>query len=250
MATLGLGTDELEQASEVSEADVLLAVALWKRYAPPAYKTIIETDDKVFEWVQSEMLYKRNGVKIDPQRLRTLSIDPFIVNVRNAMRGLSAQLQSGELSLPEWQQQMNDLIKGSQLAAALVANGGTRNSTQNDYAAIALSILAMLTFAQAFADDINEGKQPMNGLLSSRTGLYANAARDAYEETRRVGMFRYAGATMERRVLHPTANHCVTDDEMIGCVELADMGWQPIGSLPRLYDTPCRTNCLCSFIYK
>lgn len=247
MTTLNLSNKELEKASDISEADIILSVALWKRYAPAQYRTIIDTDDKVFEWVKSEMVYKRNGVRIDPTRLRTLAIDPFLSNVKLAMRGLSTQLQSGALKLPEWQQQMNDLIKWSQLAAALVANGGTRNSTQNDYAVVAISIFAMLTFLQVFANEIESGKQKLNGSILSRSGLYANAARDAYEETRRIGMARYAGATLERRVLDAVANHCVTDGEMIGCVELAAMGWQPIGTLPRLYDTPCRTNCMCHF---
>ncbi len=250
MATLKLDEQAANKAAEISEADIILSVALWRKYAPPQYRSIIETDDKVYEWVQSEMVYKRNGKTIDPQAIKKQAIEPFLQNVKTAMRGLSEQLQRKEITTAEWQRQMNDLIKGSQLAAGLVANGGTRNSTQNDYAAVALSIAAMLLFMQTFAEDVNTGKQPLNGLVLSRTGLYANATRDAYEETRRYGMGKYAGMTEERRVLDPSANHCHTDEEMEGCVELSLLGWQPIGTLPRIYDTPCRTNCLCHFEYR
>jgi hypothetical protein len=248
MAHLVLSPDELKSKAEVSPADVLLAVAMWKRYAPPAYRSIIEADDKKFKWNASRMEYTRNGARIDPQKLRTLAIEPFLLAVKTAMRGLSAQLQEKRISLPEWQAQMADFVKHSQLAAALVANGGNRQD-QTDYAAIALSILAMLAFLQTFAGDVDGGKQLLNGTLLSRTGLYANAIRDAYEQARREGISS-TGATMERRVLLPGAEHCTSDDEMEGCIELAEMGWQPIGTLPRLYDTPCRTNCLCHFEYK
>ncbi len=248
--SLDLDDDELKDEADVSDADVLIAVALWMRYAPAQYKTIIQTDDAVYQWSQSEMTYRKNGVKVDPTKLRTAAVDPFLANVKIAVRDLSAQLQRGEISTIEWQTQMNSLVKGSQLAASLVANGGTRNSTQNDYAAIALSIFLMLKYLQSFAADIDSGAQKKNGTLLSRAGLYASAGRDAYEEARRVGMSKYAGATMERRVLWTGANHCTTDGEMLGCVELADMGWRPIGSLPRLYSTPCRTNCLCSFQFR
>ena len=145
---------------------------------------------------------------------------------------------------------MYSLTKYSQLAAALIANGGARNNTQTDYALIVAIILALLLFLQKFAEDLEAGKQLLNGTLLSRSDLYANAARDAYEEMRRQVMALYTDATQERRVLDPGAQHCHSIDGWIGCPELAALGWRPIGTLPRLMDTPCRSNCRCSFKFR
>jgi hypothetical protein len=59
----------------------------------------------------------------------------------------------------------------------------------------------------------------------------------------------YYGAAQERRRLG-VAEHCRTHGDLEGCVELHDLGWQPIGSLPRLGQTPCRTNCKCHWQFR
>jgi hypothetical protein len=146
---------------------------------------------------------------------------------------------------------MYSLTKFSNLAAALVANGGARNNTETDYAVIILVILAMPIFLQGFADDIEAGRQLMNGTLLSRGDLYASSGRDAYEEMRRHVEKVYVGMTQERRVLDRDAQHCHTDKHgLVGCVELAERGWQPIGTLPKLMSTPCRSNCRCTFFFR
>jgi hypothetical protein len=47
----------------------------------------------------------------------------------------------------------------------------------------------------------------------------------------------------ERRILG-LADHCS------GCVAAAAQGWQPLGTLPAIGDTPCMGNCKCTFMYK
>jgi hypothetical protein len=254
---LPLGPSQLEQQSEVSESDIVLAVALWKLYAPTTYKSLIDGSG-IYKWDTAEGKYLniRTGVFIDSIALRNAAIDPFLIRVKSAMRDLDKRLQGKVVTLTEWHLQMIAMVKQSQIAASLIAIGGVPNSSQIDRSAIASSVIAMLTFLQTFAEDIESGKQLINGTLLSRTDLYANSARDAYEEARRnaviVGAIVISGviATRERRILEQGANHCNTDGGLTGCIELAAKGWQPIGTLPRLYDTPCRTNCKCRFDYK
>ena len=62
-------------------------------------------------------------------------------------------------------------------------------------------------------------------------------------------MGAYFGAVEERRVLE-RAEHCESDEELEGCIELSEKGWQPIGTLPRLGVSPCRSNCRCRFDYR
>jgi hypothetical protein len=245
---------ELEQLAQVSDADVAIARDMWRRYAPPLFRDLMDaplagTQKTRFAWdaQQRQYIYTATGRYIPPLDLRNRAIEPFLTNVRFHMRDVSGRFQSGSITLPQWQQETMQLIKYSQLASALIANGGSRNSTQTDYAQIAAMILALYLFFQGFADEIQAGKQVINGLLLSRSDLYANAGRDAYEEMRRFAMGVYGGATKERRVLDPTANHCHTQGDWVGCPELAALGWQKIGTLPRLMDTPCISNCKCHF---
>lgn len=242
--------EELASESEITESDILAAVALWRRYAPAQYNDLLTGSPK-FVWDIQKRQYKLlNGKYIDPLMLRNRAIEPFLQNMKLVMRGVSQQLRDKSISLQEWQKQTTDLIKYSQIAAALAANGGVENTSPADYKTIAAFILALFVFHLIFATDIESGAQKLNGLLLTRTDLYATAGRDAYEEMRRYGMKIYTPVKYERRILKPGANHCTTVDDWDGCIELAAMGWQRLGVLPRLMDTPCRTNCLCTWDFK
>lgn len=239
----------------ISDEDIILAVALWKLYAPAQYRSLIDGRGGLV-WDADKKQYYEAGTEkyISAVTLRNSAIEPFIARVKVAMREIDSKLQNKAITLTDWQNQMAQLVKALQIAPALVAVGGVANASDVDKAGIAASVAAMLLFLRDFAKDIQSGKQPINGTLLARTDLYANSARDAYEEARRnaliVGAIAAGEALQERRVLDRQADHCTTQGGRLGCVELAAKGWQPIGTLPRLYDTPCRTNCKCHFEYK
>jgi hypothetical protein len=60
----------------------------------------------------------------------------------------------------------------------------------------------------------------------------------------------------ERRILgEPPTGHCVSGPNSEGeyrdsCPRLADRGWQPLGTLPEIGDTPCEGKCWCHFEYR
>lgn len=253
---------ELESLAGVSPADIAIARELWIRHAPAGYVALMDapavgmpgSDRARYLWGPLRRLYIDGitGEAISPLEIRNRAIEPFIQRISERIRDVSARLQIGSITLAEWQQEVMPLIKYSQIAAALIANGGARNNTETDSEAIAGFILALFLFFQLFANDIESGDQPINGTLLSRGDLYAKAARDAFEEMRRVVMRVYVGVSHERRVVDPRALHCHTiimedGEEWVGCPELAALGWQPIGTLPRLRDTPCLSNCHCRF---
>lgn len=240
---------------QISDGDIILAVALWKLYAPVQYRYLIYgRGSLVWDTVKKQYYDLGTGKYINAISLRNAAIEPFLARVKVAMREVDVKLQNKTITLTEWQAQMAQLVKSSQIASALVAIGGLPNTSDVDKKGIAVSVTAMLVFLHDFAKDIESGKQELNGRLFARTDLYANAIRDAYEETKRNSLIAaaiIAGIILrERRVLDSQADHCVTDGGLLGCVELAAKGWQPIGTLPRLYDTPCSTNCKCHFEYK
>jgi hypothetical protein len=69
--------------------------------------------------------------------------------------------------------------------------------------------------------------------------MYANKTRTAYYDGK-VAAAKDAGLVEERRRLNP-AEHCAD------CIGFANLGWQPIGSLPEPGEqSVCRANCKCT----
>ena len=242
--------ERIQADSTISPEDIAAAVILWKLYAPSRFRGLIDNTSKIYIWDPQAGAWTQNGLPLPSLTIRNQAVEPFLRNIKLQMRGISQQLQSGQISLIDWQIQMIRMVKLSQLAAAMVANGGLQNSAPADYKQAETFIAALLVALFAFAKDVETGSQPLNGTILTRGDLYAAAARDSFSEMDRYNEQVYKGKQYERRVLDSQANHCHTEGDWIGCPELARMGWQPIGTLPRLYDTPCRTNCQCHWEYK
>lgn len=256
---LPLSEQALEQLAQITEVDIEAAKALWSQRVPLRWKRLLESQtvgvdetlNTPFAWDAQNRRYIHLASKryVPFTEIRAQAIEPLIQSSKAAQRALSSQLQAGDVRLSDWQRGMFDQVKQTQIAAALAANGGDENSSNVDYKKMAAIILVLLLLLQGFSKQIATGKQPLNGLLLVRSDLYASAARDIFEEIRRHGMALYFGAVQERRRLG-IAEHCRSDGEREGCVELYDLGWQPINSLPRLGDTPCSTNCKCRFDFR
>lgn len=253
-----LSDKQLEEISKPSAFVKEAARALWIARVPSRWKPLLDSQTLTpgavlttpFVWDASSRRYIDRARRryIPFSEIRDQAIEPMIQSIKAEGRALGAGLQeSGDLAT--WESGMIDRLKLAQTAAGLAANGGISSSSPDDDEKIAALILFLLLLLRDFAYEIYTGKQPINGLLFVRSDLYAAAARDSFEEARRHSMAVYFGATEERRRLG-RAEHCHTDEDLEGCVELADLGWQPIGSLPRLGDTPCRTNCHCRFDYR
>jgi hypothetical protein len=255
--------DTLREYAEIDEAELQRAREMWRKYAPKTYRDLMDAPllggaaVAVYMWDAQRRQYYNTRARayLDPLSLRNMAIDPFLNNVRLTMRDLSGQLQTQNITVLQWHDEMMSLVKYSQMAAALIANGGIGNTNGNDIAVIVFLVIGMLAYLQAFAEQIASGEQVLNGRLLSRSDLYAWAGRDAYEEMRRYEAQVYMGMEQEKRVLDPQANHCVPGERENGdywesCPELADKGWQPIGTLPRIRDTPCRVNCKCTWRFQ
>ena len=133
------------------------------------------------------------------------------------------------------------------LSAAL-SLGGWFNVKPSDWGRVGSLTKWQYERLTNFANEIASGKQALDGRFTLRVNMYAKAARGTGEEIARA-VAAENGYTKERRILG-VADHCRTAGGLQGCVELAEKGWEPIGTLPRIGDTPCRTNCHCHFIYE
>jgi len=259
LKTIKFSESALEQMAQVTQADSMSAKALWTQTVPLKWKPLLDSqtigiDDplnSVYVWDASSRRYVhlRSKHYVSFQDIRSQAVEPLVVRSKQLQRAISQQLQSGAMTLAEWQIQMISNIKQTELAAALAANGGEQNTSEADKKKVAAAILLLLLFFKTFAEDIEAGTQALNGSLLARSDLYAGSARSIFEETQRVGMAVNFGEVEERRVLG-VAEHCHSDGELDGCVELADRFWSPINTLPPLGKTPCRANCKCHFTYR
>lgn len=268
---LPLSDDALANLAKLTPDVMLASKALFQSTVPPRYRTLLDASiagatvtagaETLYAWDPKEgkYIYLPTGRYVQPMEIRNQAIEPMIRRSKDAQRALSAQLQTQELTLAEWQTQMISQIKQAQTAAALAANGGEKNTNDSDKEEIALLILALLLLFRKFSQDIQRKIQPLNGLLLVRSDLYAGAARGTFESVGEYVARVYLGRTQERRVLGD-AEHCHTVRSraesvlgrpgLLGCVELEKLGWQKIGSLPPIGVSPCRSNCKCHFIYR
>jgi hypothetical protein len=170
------------------------------------------------------------------------AVDQVIDTEEQSFTSAASQLISGQITLADFQRQTAANIKTLHIATGLAANGGVNNAGPDDLAHIEDLINRQYEFLRNMGNDIETGKQPMDGRLLARVRLYAHAARGTYEDVVR-RLARVGGALQEKRILG-VADHC------IGCLQEYGKGWQPIGTLKDIGDTPCRTLCRCHFIFK
>lgn len=153
---------------------------------------------------------------------------------------LAESLVDGRISLAEWQSGMLEQVKLAHVASAASARGGWAQMSQSDWGAAGQLIRTQYDYLRNFSNQIANGEQLLNGSALVRAGMYGDAARCTFEETRRRYEKLMNGMELERRVLGES-DHC--ED----CLDAADEGWQPIGILPAIGDSVCLTNCHCSF---
>ena len=141
-------------------------------------------------------------------------------------------------------------IRLSHLANAALAKGGPDQMTPADNGRAGQAIREQYDYLNKFAQQVASGKQKLDGTLTRRAQMYAEAGRDTYEATVWAEM-KKRGLTLVRSVLH-AKDSCTTNGKSTsGCIEEARKGFVPIDAKPpagitRIGGRTCRTNCRCS----
>lgn len=196
-----------------------------------------------YTWSDASHRYRdlSTGRFVGPDAVRG-ALDHVIESSKSEMRAVSGRLRSGEIALADWQRGMAQEMKLIHTASAAAARGGWAEMSQSDWGAVGQQTRAQYEFLRNFAGDVATGKQPLDGRFLRRAEMYGEAARATYAETER-RMMRREGEDEERRILG-AADHCPD------CLAAAALKWQPIGTLPRIGESQCRTRCRCSFDYR
>jgi len=154
---------------------------------------------------------------------------------------LARSLQSGQITLQEWQLGMRDTLKDIHLASSALAKGGWAQMSQADYGRVGFRLKQQYAYLQKFAAQIEQG-YILDGRFLNRIKLYAQSGRMTYHMVQRAEAAK-RGMTEEKNILGP-ADHCSE------CIEETNKGWVPIGDLKLVGDRICSSNCRCSVSFQ
>lgn len=161
---------------------------------------------------------------------------------RGNMRDLTQRLIDKQIGVNEWRAAMAHEIKIVHTYSGAAARGGWAQMSPADWGRVGWNIRRQYEYLNNFAAEIASGKQALNGQALTRAQMYGRAGHATFEDMRQRDA-ELKGLTEERRVLH-------AQESCPDCISYAALGWQPIGSLPRIGQSQCRTNCRCEFEYR
>lgn len=179
-------------------------------------------------------------------------LDRYVENVSKEtslqMRKTTQQFIAGTIILAVWYERMRDLMKALYKTIWLLAIGGFVFDDDTARNAFYLFVLLQFNYLDNFAEQFNNGVQPPSGFAMTRAGMYGNYGNGLWQNIN-LANGPADGMTEGRRVLGPNENHCTEKEnknsDRPGCVELAALGWVPIGEVIPIGDAICYTHCRC-----
>jgi len=197
---------------------------------------------------KGEYIYNVNGRTV-PDAVLQKRLDGVVDAYRGNAERLAERVESGNLSIPKWQERMRQEIKDLHRTQYIAGRGGVDKMTPRDWGRLGSDLRWQQYKAlDGFAMDIANGKRMPDGTfrpysqaeIRARSNLYMNASNKQYwrgKTEAKIG----AGFVEKARFLNP-AEHCGD------CIGYAARGRVPINdaSLPPLgEDSECQANCKC-----
>jgi hypothetical protein len=194
----------------------------------------------LYRWDKNSLRYiDQRGRFVKSADVRKALSDVVNANKRQ-IRALARQLNNGTLSVQQWQASMETAVRDLHLGATAAGKGGFGQMTQRDYGLAGQRIQFHFSKLDGLARDVEAGRISA-GRVVARAELYARAGVGVYENSRREAA---VGVMTEEKRFLGAAEHCAD------CVNAAAMGWQPLGTLPRIGQSLCRANCRCRFGFR
>jgi hypothetical protein len=191
--------------------------------------------------------YRYDGGRTVPEQYIRNAVMRDSINYQQQMRELSIALKNNEIGLQDWYDGMRRMMKASYRNAIDAAKGpGAFTAQERGY--FGRMMREQYQYLNNFANQIKSGAVELDGRFVARAGMYGDQANTMHQNWNRLKAW-WHGYKEERRVLG-FAEHCHTRGDKTGCVELAARGWVPIGTLPRIGDSPCIARCRCHFEYR
>lgn len=194
-----------------------------------------------FLWSTSRRryIYASNGRAVPESRVRD-GLQSAIDASKGRIAQASEQLIAGKINSAEWTLAMRDELKNAHRAAAMLANGGEMSPAA--LGRLGATLRAQYGYLARFSSQVENGEIPLDGRFKARAQMYIQSARLSYENQLRLRE-QQARTPEEKRILSAVEN-CAD------CLAYAARGWQPIGTLPEIGDSICRSNCRCHWEYR
>jgi hypothetical protein len=195
-----------------------------------------------YRWSESEGRYRdARGRYVADSTVRRV-VDQVADEASARLARAAQRLLDGEISLASFQLELMQTAKAAMLAGGILARGGAAQMRPADYLAAAREIKRQYQYAREFADQVADGRQPLNGTIVSRARQYGQAARGHYAREWGRGQ-QQRGYQSVRNVLAP-AEHCQQ------CRSLAARGWMPLDEMVPIGERTCRGNDRCRLEYR
>lgn len=194
-------------------------------------------------------LYRDDESNDTLSRARQMDFMTRSIEASHAATTEMAMLNSvGDLSASQWRTQMREEIKREIIRHALLGQGGREQMTHEAWSSVGgvisdqyrhLDRKADNFFEQVEAGELSEAE------IARRARMYINSSREAYERGLRR---RLRGSDYDE-----TSWNITTGESCADCLDLAALGWMPIGELSQFPGdgrTQCKTNCGCFTRYR
>jgi hypothetical protein len=184
----------------------------------------------------------KTGRFVSPTVIRS-ELDTLIDNAsKGVAEQLTTQLRDGAINLQDWQLAMMKHVKQTTLAAVALERGGFNNMSLSDYGRAGQLIRTQYDYLQNFANEIESGKQRLDGTAMARAALYTKSAREAFYVSKQAHGVA-AGLTHVRSIRNSrdSCRECLDLDHKI--FRIGDPAYKLPGR--RL----CSKNCLCTEEY-
>jgi HK97 family phage portal protein len=141
-----------------------------------------------------------------------------------------------------WFTGIKGLLTSFYRAAAAALLGGEVREGDPESVDLAKAEAAQLEYLSGFEAATLDGSQSLDGTFANRAELYGAATWGVAQDVVRAKAIR-DGMLYERRVHGGPDLPCDT------CSEQQGQGWQPINTLKTIGDSPCGSNCHCTYIF-
>ena len=191
--------------------------------------------------------YRDQRGRIVSQNAVRTALDRYVDNAVEDARKIGGLLRGGQINVKEWEFAMRQHIKNVHIVAAVSAEGGRDQMTFSKWGRVGQRIKEQYNkYLAPFAQQIADGKIPLDGRFLVRSQLYTEAAITTHDIFNRANMER-AGYDEEANELDPGARHC---SGIGSCEGETDRGWVPIGSLIPIGQRKCLGRCRCTVNYR
>lgn len=197
-------------------------------------------DNVIFD--SNAQRYRVNGRFISQDTINQAVEQRIETSFNRLQNYLKAALdESTPYTLTDYRNAFAQEIKALHITMTVIGGGGRDQITNRQWGTVGANLKKEYKALNGFVKDIEDGKLSEKQIYA-RSGMYANAVWKSFWASRTIKA--ESKFTQERRVLRP-AEHCVD------CIDFANRGWQPIGSLPNPGEqSRCLSNCRCIKEYR